>query len=169
VQLILKTRRREVLVDELKQLRTRIVVLEDLEAIKKLKARYWLCMDRKLWDEYGDCFTRDAVMDVPPATHWQGREEIVQSLSKVLNSLITVHQGHHADIEIMSETKAKATWAMYDNIQDMCSNTKMEGYGFYEDEYVKENGRWKIKNLKLTRFFVESQRIDVGSQPKALS
>jgi hypothetical protein len=153
--------------DELKELRARIRVLEDLEAIKKLKARYWLYMDRKLWDEYGDCFTEDAVMDVPPTTKWQGRKEIVQSLSKVLNSLITVHQGHHADIEIISETTAKATWAMYDNIQDMRSNTKMEGYGFYEDEYVKEHGRWKIKNLKLTRFFTQSQRIDVGSQPRA--
>ena len=152
--------------DELKELRARIRVLEDIEAVRKVKAKYWLCVDRKLWDEFGDCFTEDAIIDVPPVTHWQGRKEIVQSLSKVLESLITVHQGHHADIEITSETTAKATWAMYDNLQNMRSNTKMEGYGFYEDEYVKENGKWKIKYLKLTRFFVQSQRIDVGSQTR---
>ena len=151
--------------DELQELRARIRTLEDIEAIKKLKARYWLSVDRKLWDEFGECFTEDAIMDVPPVTHWQGRKEIVQTLSKVLSTFITVHQGHHADIEITSETTAKGIWAMYDNLQDKRLNTKLEGYGFYEDEYVKENGRWKIKNLKLTRFFVHSQKMDIGTQP----
>ena len=152
--------------DELQELRARVRVLEDIEAIRKLKARYWLSVDRKLWDDFGECFTEDAVMDVPPVTHWQGRKEIVQSLSKILASFITVHQGHHVDIELTSDTTAKAIWAMYDNLQDKRLNTKMEGYGFYEDEYVKENGRWKIKKLKLTRFFVQNQRIDLGSQSR---
>ena len=152
--------------DELQELRARVRALEDIEAIRKLKARYWLSVDRKLWDEFGECFTEDAVMDVPPVTHWQGRKEIVQSLSKVLVSFITVHQGHHADIELTSDTTARAIWAMYDNLQDNRLNTKMEGFGFYEDEYVKENGRWKIKKLKLTRFFTQNQRIDLGSQSR---
>jgi len=153
-------------VDELQELRARVRALEDIEAIRKLKARYWLSVDRKLWDEFGECFTEDAVMDVPPVTHWQGRKEIVQSLSKVLASFITVHQGHHADIELTSDTTAKGVWAMYDNLQDKRLNTKMEGFGFYEDEYVKENGRWKINKLKLTRFFTQNQRIDLGSQSR---
>ena len=152
--------------DELQELRARVRALEDIEAIRKLKARYWLSVDRKLWDEFGECFTEDAVMDVPPVTHWQGRKEIVQSLSKVLASFITVHQGHHADIELTSDTTAKGVWAMYDNLQDKRLNTKMEGFGFYEDEYVKENGRWKINKLKLTRFFTQNQRIDLGSQSR---
>jgi len=153
-------------VDELQELRARVRALEDIEAIRKLKARYWLSIDRKLWDEFGECFTEDAVMDVPPVTHWQGKKEIVQSLSKILASFITVHQGHHSDIELTSDTTAKGIWAMYDNLQDKHLNTKMEGYGFYEDEYVKENGRWKIKKLKLTRFFTQNQRIDLGGQSK---
>src|SRR4030043_471439 len=150
----------EVFVDELKELREKIRVLEDIEAIRKLKARYWLCIDKKLWNQWGDCFTEDAVMAVPPVTDWQGKKEIVKNLSEYLEamSLITVHQGHHADIEITSETTAKATWAMYDNLQDMKSMT-MEGYGFYEDEFVKENGQWKIKSVKLTRIFKKSQQI----------
>ena len=152
--------------DELQELQARVRALEDIEAIRKLKARYWLSVDRKLWAEFGECFTDDAVMDVPPVTHWQGRKEIVQSLSKILASMITVHQGHHVDIELTSDTTAKGIWAMYDNLQDKRLNSKMEGYGFYEDEYVKENGRWKIKKLKLTRFFTQNQRIDLGGQSK---
>ena len=34
--------------------------LEALEAIKRLKYRYLRCLDQKLWDEIGECFTEDA-------------------------------------------------------------------------------------------------------------
>ena len=103
--------------DEIRSLQARVRALEDIEAIRKLRARYWLSIDRKQWDEFGDCFTEDAIMDVPPTTHWQGRKEIIQSLSEILASFITVHQGHHADIELTSDTTAKGIWAMYDNLQ----------------------------------------------------
>jgi hypothetical protein len=36
--------------------------LADIEAIKKLKARYFRLMDAKNWAEFGDVFTRDAVL-----------------------------------------------------------------------------------------------------------
>ncbi len=150
--------------DELKALQVRIAALEDIEAIRKLKARYWFSIDRKQWEEFGECFADDAVMDVPPVTHWVGKKEIVQSLPKILASYVTVHQGHHADINLISDTEAKATWAMYDNLQSKRFDTKLEGYGFYEDEYVKENGKWKIKKLKLSRFFVKNEKIDWGGQ-----
>lgn len=158
--------------DELKEMQARLRVLEDIEAIRKLKARYWFSVDRKRWDEFGDCFTEDAeiglkekdsaIVGVPPVGHLKGRKEIVEIISNRCESLLTVHQGYHADIEITSERTAKAIWAVYDNIQNMKSNIKMEGYGFYEDEFAKANGRWQIKNSKVTRFFVQSQRIDVG-------
>ena len=32
-------------------LEKRVRVLEDVEAIKKVKAKYWYCLERKLWDE----------------------------------------------------------------------------------------------------------------------
>jgi hypothetical protein len=99
---------------------------------------------------------------VPPTTHFQGKEEIVQSLAKILDSFVTAHHGHHADIELTSDTTAKGIWAMYDNVQNNRLNTKMEGYGFYEDEYVKENGKWKIKKLKLIRLFSQNQSTNLG-------
>jgi len=43
-------------------LEKRIRILEDVEAIKKLKARYWYCLEHKLWDELRDVFTEDAIL-----------------------------------------------------------------------------------------------------------
>jgi hypothetical protein len=76
-------------------LETRIRVLEDIEAIKKMKSKYLRCNDKKLWDEIGVCFTEDAVADYGPKTKLQGREAIVQYLKGSLgqDSVIRVHQG----------------------------------------------------------------------------
>ena len=41
--------------------------LIDIEAIKQLKARYFRAIDRKEWDELGQVFAPDAVLEVPEA------------------------------------------------------------------------------------------------------
>jgi hypothetical protein len=153
-----------VLMTELENLQRRITILEDVEGIKKLKSRYWRCIDRKLWDELADCFVEDVVFEiVQPPIKLQGRKEIPEFLAKRLGSAITVHQGHNAEIEVTSDRTAKGMWTLYDDIRDVQRNTTLRGYGFYEDEYAKENGGWggwKIKRLKFIRSFMERSRWD---------
>ena len=90
---------------ELADLETQIRVLVDIEAIKKLKAKYWRCIDKKLWDELEDCFVEDAVADYGKNLNFQGRKAIIQFLKDNLgsDSVITVHQGHNPEIEITSD------------------------------------------------------------------
>lgn len=146
--------------DEIKSLQARIRALEDIEEIRKLKARCWFSSDKKQWDEFGECFTEDAILDAQPSTHLEGRKEIVESLSSIMSSFTTVHQGLHADITLTSDTTARAIWAMYDHVQNKDANLKMEEYGYYEDEFVKENGKWKIKKSTRTNFLSEIGKID---------
>ncbi len=151
---------------EPRDLAARIRVLEDIEAIKKLKSKYWRCIDKKLWDEIADCFTEDVILEVPSIWRKQGRKACVQNMKETLGraSIITVHQGHNPDIEITSEKTAKGTWALYDNIIDVQSNIVMKGWGFYEDEYVKENGKWKIKTQNLIRIFTDGWNRGYGQK-----
>ena len=44
---------------ELRDLEARIRALEDIEAIKRLKHKYFRCIDKGLWDEIGNCFAED--------------------------------------------------------------------------------------------------------------
>ena len=143
---------------ELENLQRRITILEDVEAIKKLKSRYWRCVDRKQWNELADCFVEDAMFDIAPAIKLQGRKEFVQFLGKMLGSAITAHQGHNAEIEITGDTTAKGMWTLYDDIRNVESNTVLRGYGFYEDEYAKEKSGWKIKSIKFIRSFMERSK-----------
>ena len=40
-----------------------IAAIEDTEAVKKAMFRYYRCLDFKLFDELGDCFTADVTAD----------------------------------------------------------------------------------------------------------
>nr|MDO8081205.1 nuclear transport factor 2 family protein [Candidatus Freyarchaeota archaeon] len=141
---------------KLEELEARIKVLEDTEEIKKLKAKYWRCCDKKLWRELEECFTEDATADYGPNLQFQGREAIIQFLKGSIGQdfMVTSHGGHSPEIEITSDTTAKGIWVLQDLVI-IYPGTKMRGYGHYEDEYAKENGQWKKKNTKVTRIIEE--------------
>jgi hypothetical protein len=145
---------------KLADLETQIRVLGDIEAIKKLKAKYWRCIDKKLWDELEDCFVEDAVADYGKNLNFQGRKAIIQFLKDNLgsDSVITVHQGHNPEIEITSDTTARGIWALHDYLVFQ-PNITINGWGHYEDEYVKQNGEWKKKSIKETRLREEWTRV----------
>jgi hypothetical protein len=128
----------------------RLTKLEDLEAIKKLKAKYWRCVDRKLWDELAECFTEDAIADYGPDIKLKG-QAIVRFLKDSLgaDSVVTSHIGHRPEIDLTGESTATGMWWLNDYII-MQPNTKRRGYAFYEDEYSKKDGKWKIKSTKVT-------------------
>lgn len=134
--------------------------LLDIEEIKQVKARYFRYLDRKQWEAWGELFTRNAV--VRPLYSWDpefafhGRDTIVKEVSTMLTGITTVHHGHMPEIELTSETTAAGIWAMYDFV-DRPGNVQRR-YGHYKEEYVKEDGKWKINNLRLTRL-----RVDVNN------
>jgi len=122
--------------------------LEEIEAIRKLKARYFRFLDTKLWDEMVGCFTADAVLAEHERNIFvEGGKPIVDFLKQGLgvDHIVTVHHGHNAEIEITSNTTARATWALNDYLLNRQNGKGTRGYGYYEDEYVKEKGEWKIK------------------------
>ena len=135
--------------------------LLDVEAIKRLKARYFRTLDRKQWDEFGRVFAREAVMEVPEANLVQrGREAIVSSVSAALTGARTVHHGHMPEIDITGPDTARGTWAMFDYVEwppsESGGRVGLQGYGHYEEEYVREDGEWRIARLRLVRLRVDA-------------
>ena len=137
--------------------------LVDIEEIKQLKARYFRLMDTQQWQEWSRIFTEDASLrwgsDEAAIVH--GREKIVESVRTVLRDAVTVHHGHMPEIEILSEDRARGIWAMFDHVET--PEFELRGYGHYEEEYVKRDGRWHIHRLVLTRLREERCRKD-GSE-----
>jgi hypothetical protein len=86
----------------------------------------------------------------------QGTQAIIEFLKKNLgrDSMISVHQGHNPEIEITTETTAKGVWVLNDRLIIQTIAT-LNGWRYYEDEYVKVNGEWKKKSTKITNILEE--------------
>jgi hypothetical protein len=134
--------------------------LADIEAIKRLKARYFRLMDTKQWDEWALVFTADAVMDVPEAAMVNhGRAEIVGNVSAALEGARTVHHGHMPEIEITGRDSARGVWAMADYVEWPERDGKrvgLQGYGHYHETYVRDGGEWRIASIRLDRLRIDS-------------
>jgi hypothetical protein len=130
--------------------------LEDLEAVKRLKYRYIRCVDTKQYDGLVQCFIQDATATYEGGKHsLAGRDAILDFLRRGLPAVVTAHHVHHPEIEITGAATAKATWALEDYVIDLKSNYTLHGAAFYEDEYVKIDGQWKIKHTGFKRIYWE--------------
>jgi hypothetical protein len=133
--------------------------LDAIEHIKKLKARYFRCMDTKDWDGFQAVFADDATMDTtqeaPNIEVVVGAPEIRQFVEGSVGPVVTTHHGHMPEIEITSSTTARGIWAMQDFLQmpegSPLGVKSLVGWGHYHETYELVGGEWKIKTLVLTR------------------
>jgi hypothetical protein len=133
-------------------LENRIRTLEDIESIKKLKAKYWRCVDTQQWDELAECFAEDVVFENPFWGNMAGKDHIIRVLKRAMRTIKTSHQGHNPEIEIADAHTAKGRWALNDRVL-LADGQFILGYGHYDEEYFKENITWKIRRSKLTYIF----------------
>lgn len=135
-----------------------------IESIKQAKARYFRGLDSKDWQHYASSFAPDAQMDMReqarnPDYLFIGRDAIVAFVSKSLDSMITVHQGHTPEIEFTSDDTADVIWAMEDRLWKKDDSVKkpfsqLNGWGHYRETYRNVNGEWLIQTTTLTRLHV---------------
>ncbi len=134
--------------------------LLQIEAIKRLKARYFRSLDMKDWDDLADVFAEDAIVSYSqPAPPLVGRAAVIEFIRSKVGPLRTVHHGHMPEIDVSGDT-ARGIWAMFDMVEAPKGGTVMRGYGHYHEEYARLDGRWKITRLRLTRL-----RVDRGVMP----
>jgi hypothetical protein len=134
--------------------------VDDIEAIKQLKARYFRCMDTKAWDEMAQVFAEDVHVDMEAEGGGiqDDRDSFMAMLVASIGDVTTVHHGHMPEITLTSPTTASGIWAMEDKLRwpEGGPITAMHGYGHYHETYEKgADGQWRIKTLTLTRLRVD--------------
>ena len=137
--------------------------MDDIEAIKQLKARYFRTMDTKDWAAMREVFADDVVVDTTGSggALITGADEFLASVRPTLEDAVTVHHGHMPEIELTSPTTARGIWALQDRLQ-WPNGMEYVGYGHYHETYEKTEDAWRIKSLTLTRL-----RVDVTGVPPA--
>jgi hypothetical protein len=141
--------------------------LQELEAIKRLKYKYLRCLDQKRWNELAECLAKDATSAYSGGKYsFEGRDAIMEFLESAMgaDSFLSSHTVHQPEIEFTSETTATGVWALNDTVIETNANVIIRGAAFYEDEYVKVDGAWKIKSTGYTRIYEETlSRADIPS------
>lgn len=139
-----------------KTLEQRIQVLEDIEAIKQLKHRYFLCCDRKQPAAVRDCFVDGPMtIDYGRIGVFDNADAMVEVFAQLAcqEHIVEMHHAQNPQIGLTSPTTAKATWGLYYYMINTDEDSVTQLGGYYDDEYVKVDGHWKIS---ATRYAVTS-------------
>jgi hypothetical protein len=141
------------------ELERRIRVLEETEAIRRLKYRYWRHLDLKQWDELERCFAAEATVAYGEGKYtFRGVDSIMRFLREALSrehGSVTIHHGHHPEIELTGDDTATGTWALYNYMYNEKQNRCIRIGAYYHDEYVKVAGEWKFRHIGYTYLFHE--------------
>jgi hypothetical protein len=126
--------------------------MDDIEAIKQLKARYCRTMDTKDWAAMRRVFTDNVVMDTTDSGGdiQTGADGFLTFLLEAIGDVVTVHQCHTPEIELTSATTASGIWAMEDLLR-FADGSELHGYGHYHETYRAFEGDWRISSSTLTR------------------
>lgn len=161
------------------ELAQRIQRLEDIEAIRQLKALYFHACDRKDIATLRDCFCEsDVKIDYGAIGAFDNRDDFIAVFKDKAchEHIIDMHHGQNVQIDWQSEQLAYGTVDLYFHQINMVDKVITQIGGFYKDRYVKTGSRWRIADthFQVTSTFVSSfsapnlGAVYVGAAPPAI-
>ena len=121
---------------------------EDRLAIGEVIARYCHCVDRGRWDEFIELFSDDCRLDLSQALGlYEGKAgvgkfvETMKGLPIVMRHLVT-------NVVIRGDGEHARSECYVLAITGSGAQTNQTA-GFYDDEFVKQNGRWLLRARRL--------------------
>lgn len=128
----------------------------EIELIRQLKYRYFRALDCHDWSLFETCLAEDVKTALDNGKYsFNGRAAFVDGLKAIMDrpSLLSKHQGHHPEIEILAADRARGTWYLEDHVIDLEGGWMLHGTAFYQDEYIKCDGAWQILATGYRRVF----------------
>ena len=136
----------------LEALRARVELLKDHDKIENLQAAYGFYFDKSLWSEAADLFADDGSFEYGQMGVYVGKAHIRKALTLFSKEgpefgKLNNHMQLQSIIDVAPDGKtAKARWRGMVQL-NRTNQSGQWGDGDYENEYVKQNGVWKIAKL----------------------
>lgn len=147
----------EALVREVAELKAEVTRLKEIEAVKRCKYQYWRCFDTANLEGMREVLHPDVVLSVEAGVYsmkYEGRDNYVEMVRTGAHAdMISHHNGHHPEIDIVGPEEAIGTWYLYDDLYEYRRGYRLLGTAFYRDRYVKHEGRWKIRYSQFHRLY----------------
>lgn len=139
--------------------------LLEIEKIKQLKARYLRGLDTNDWEVFAGSMSEDCTGRYNGGKlSFEARDEIVAFMRENLagDKVLTLHQGHQPEIELVDEDNARGSWYLQDMVIHLEAGVRIYGSAIYQDTYRKENGEWKICATGYQRVFEAMEPLGEG-------
>lgn len=168
---------------DLQQARHRIGLLEDKNEIERLQYAYGFFLDNRMFGEVADLFAdKDAYIEIGGRGLYRGRDQIRAFLLEVLGGgrwgLLPNEVINHVQQQLLITVDDDRTHARARARAEVQGNsppdtpTFLFADGIYENDYVREDGRWKIQGIRVTMTFyaaVQRARIWFETAPPSQS
>jgi hypothetical protein len=136
----------------LEQRRARV---EDVKDIERLQRAYGYYIDQALWDQAADLFANDATIEIGLDGVYVGKDRIRRYLYALGGGRTGLREGQlNEHLQLMpvitvapDGESAKGRWRGLIMAGRLGGEDAVWGEGPYENEYVKEDGVWKIEKL----------------------
>jgi len=88
--------------------------LSDIEAIQRLRYKYWHYIHESLWDDLMECYADNVVVDFGYGLQLEGKKALEEFYRGSMASSFTLvdPQGHNPEIEILSSKTARGFWQL---------------------------------------------------------
>jgi len=140
---------------DLSELEKRITRLEDIEAIKQLKARYCdICDDLHNPDRIASVFAEDGIWEGGKFGQARGHEAIRKLFAGFRDQFSFSQHNIMNPIIAVDGDRATGSWYIVGPWDDARENKKIWMTAKYNDDYVKVNGEWKYQHLRVEIRFV---------------
>lgn len=141
-----------------RELEHRLGLVEDRDAIERIQYQYGFYLDNRMWDEVVDTFCEDEPsIEIGRRGVYIGKERIRRFMRDVLGGgrwgLLKDEIINHIQLQMVTTVaddrmSAKCrSRALVQGNSPPGSGKMMLAEGLYENAYVKEDGRWKIKSI----------------------
>ena len=146
----------------------RLRVVEDIEAIKKLKALYCKYADGEImgpthdYDRFAELFVEDGVFIYEDLWNLVGREEIRRQIKDCQRIIFAFHRVTNAIIDVNGDT-ATGNWHV---VVPMILPGDQATWvaGIYEEDYVRTTEGWRFKKLVFKPAFFTTYEQGWGRQ-----
>lgn len=134
--------------NELMALADRIERLEDLAEVENLQRAYGYYVDKSLWYDLANLWTEDGTLEIGGRGVFLGKERVFEYMSVGLGApgpkrgLLYDHQQFQPIVTINPDGKTAEARAIA-----FVTASGGWGHNYYENDYVKEDGVWKMAAL----------------------
>jgi len=138
------------------RLEKRAAAAEDYVAVSNLQRIYGYYVDKFQWEQVADLFARDAILQINGRGKFIGHERIREYMRHfgpaqrgvLMNHIQLQPVVHVADDGQSANCRCRALMQV-----GRLGGEALWGEGIYENEYVKEDGVWKISLLRAYQTF----------------